>query len=84
MMLCHFINSKLPARPRNSASQSQTRQVHLLKRDPLFSMTAIGKYIDCVAKRDTLNKMINLITLLQLISTSTYNEVVYVDVCAVV
>ena len=47
-------------------------------------MTAIGKYIDCVAKRDTLNKMINLITLLQLISTSTYNEVVYVDVCAVV
>ena len=47
-------------------------------------MTAIGISIDPVAKRDTLNKMMNSRTVLQLSTISTYNEVVYVDVCAVV
>lgn len=32
-MPCHLINPKLPARPRNGASQSQTRQVQYIAED---------------------------------------------------
>lgn len=47
-------------------------------------MTTIGEPIKLSGKIDTLNKMMNSTTMLELSSASACNEEVYVDVCAVV